>query len=257
MRRVVVTGASSGIGAATVRLFAARGWDVVAVARRTDRLAALAVETGAKFLTVDVTKPEDVAALAAYTAELGPLHAIVNNAGGAIGQEPVESADIEAWRTMFETNVIGVQRVTAALLPQLRASIAPGDSAAIVTISSVAATNPYEGGAGYNAAKAGAHMVSAVLRLELAGEPIKVIEIQPGMVHTEEFSLTRYHGDQARADAVYAGVDRPLKAEDIAESIVWAVEAPAHVNVDTLVIRPIAQASQHKVHRGPLTPKSS
>jgi len=257
MRRVVVTGASSGIGAATVREFIARGWDVVAVARRADRLEALASETGAKVLRVDVTEAEDVAALAAYVAELGPLHAVVNNAGGALGQEPVEFADVEAWRTMFETNVIGVQRVTAALLPQLRASIEPGESAAIVTISSVAAFNPYEGGAGYNAAKAGAHMVSAVLRLELSGEPIKVIEIAPGMVHTEEFSLTRYAGDQARADAVYADVDRPLTAQDIAETIVWAVEAPAHVNIDQLTVRPIAQSSQHKVHRGPLVPRTS
>ncbi len=252
VRRVVVTGASSGIGAATVRMFRARGWEVLGVARRAERLESLEAETGAEVLTVDVTSDETVAALAAFVAGWGPVHVLVNNAGGALGGERIEDADLDAWRTMYESNVLGVARVTKALLPALRAGIVPGGSATIVTVSSVAASNPYEGGAGYNAAKAGAHMVSAVLRLELSGEPIRVVEVAPGMVHTEEFSLTRYHGDQAAAEAVYANVDRPLTAEDIAETIVHAVELPAHVNLDSVTVRPVAQSAQWKVYRGPL-----
>jgi len=252
MRRAVVTGASSGIGAATVRELRDRGWAVLGVARRADRLEELRAETGAEVLVVDVTDPASVDALADFVAGWGPIAALVNNAGGALGSERIEDADLDAWRTMYETNVIGVARVTQALLPALRAGIGPGEAASVVTISSVAASNPYEGGAGYNAAKAGAHMVSAVLRLELAGEPIRVVEIAPGMVHTEEFSLTRYHGDQSKADAVYADVDRPLTAADIAETVVHALELPAHVDLDQITIRPLAQAAQWKVHRGPL-----
>jgi len=252
VRRVVVTGASSGIGAATVRRFRAQGWEVLGVARRAERLAALAAETGAEVLAVDVTSQESVDALAAFAADRGPVHALVNNAGGALGTERVEDADLDEWRAMYETNVLGVARVTKALLPLLRAGIEPGESVTIVTVSSVAASNPYEGGAGYNAAKAGAHMVSAVLRLELAGEPIRVVEVAPGMVHTEEFSLTRYHGDQVAADAVYRDVDRPLTADDIAETIVHAVELPPHVNLDHVTVRPLAQAAQWKVVKGPI-----
>ncbi len=252
VRRAVVTGASSGIGAATVRRLRADGWAVLGVARRGDRLEALKAETGAEVLVVDVTKAGSVAALADFVAGWGPVQALVNNAGGALGSERVEDADFDEWRMMLDSNVIGVGRVTKALLPALRAGIMPGESVAIVTVSSVAASSPYEGGAGYNAAKAGAHMVAAVLRLELAGEPIKVIEVLPGMVHTEEFSLTRYHGDQAKADAVYADIDRPLTADDIAETIVHAIELPAHVAVESVTVRPLAQASQHKVVRGPI-----
>ena len=197
VRRAVVTGASSGIGAATVRLFRRRGWEVLGVARRAERLEALKAETGAEVLEVDVTSQASVDALAGFVSGWGPIHVLTNNAGGALGAERIEDADLDAWRTMYETNVIGTARITKALLPALRAGIGPGESATIVTVSSVAASNPYEGGAGYNAAKAGAHMVSAVLRLELSGEPIRVVEIAPGMVHTEEFSLTRYHGDRA------------------------------------------------------------
>jgi len=252
VRRVIVTGASSGIGAATVKRFREHGWEVLGAARRADRLAELRAATGAEVLEVDVTSQASVDELARFAADLGPVHALVNNAGGALGGDRIEDADLDEWRTMYETNVLGVARVTKALLPLLRAGVEPGASATILTVSSVAASNPYEGGAGYNAAKAGAHMVSAVLRLELSGEPIRVVEVAPGMVHTEEFSLTRYHGDRAKADAVYADVDRPLTADDIAETIVHAVELPAHVNVDEVTVRPLAQSAQWKVHRGPL-----
>lgn len=252
VKRVVVTGASSGIGAATVRRFRSAGWAVLGVARRAERLRDLAAETGAEVLPVDVTSDASVAELREAVEAWGPINALVNNAGGALGSERIEDADLDAWRTMYESNVLGVARVTKALLPSLRAGVGPGESATIVTVSSVAASNPYEGGAGYNAAKAGAHMVSAVLRLELSGEPIRVVEVAPGMVHTEEFSLTRYHGDQAAADAVYRDVDRPLTADDIAETIVHAIELPAHVNIDEITVRPIAQSAQWKVHRGPI-----
>lgn len=253
-KRVVVTGASSGIGAATVRLFRKRGWDVVGVARRTDRLEALAAETGAEAFTADVTDQGQVNALAGFLAER-PVHALVNNAGGAIGVEPIESADPEDWRRMFELNVLGTLRVTQAVLPLLRASWTPGSSVDIVNITSVAGFLPYEGGGGYNASKHAQHALSGVLRLELAGEPIRVTEIAPGLVHTEEFTLNRLGGDQAKADALYADVE-PLTAADIAETIVHTVELPHHVSLELVTMRPVAQAAQHKLVRGQLVPKA-
>jgi len=256
IKRVVVTGASSGIGAATVRLFRSRGWDVVGVARRADRLAALADETGAQVLVADVTSQQDVDALRDHLATLGPIHALVNNAGGAFGLDTVENGDPDDWRRMFEVNVLGVKRVTSALLPLLRAGIEPGESASLVMITSIAGHVAYEGGGGYNAAKFAAHAMTEVLRLELAGEPIRVIEIAPGMVHTEEFSLVRFGGDQARADSVYDNVPDPLYADDIAEAIVHSVELPPFVNLDLVTIKPVAQAAPHKVIRGVLTPRS-
>ena len=254
-KRVVVTGASSGIGAATVRLFRSRGWDVVGVARRADRLAALADETGAQVFVADVTSQQDVDALRDHLATLGPIHALVNNAGGAFGLDTVENSDPEDWRRMFDVNVLGVKRVTSALLPLLRAGIEAGDSASLVMITSIAGHVAYEGGGGYNAAKFAAHAMTEVLRLELAGEPIRVIEIAPGMVHTEEFSLVRFGGDQSRADSVYDNVPDPLYADDIAEAIVHAVELPPFVNLDLVTIKPVAQAAPHKVVRGVLAPK--
>ena len=205
--RAVITGASSGIGEATVRRFRAAGWEVLGVARRTDRLEALAAETGAEVITADVTNEDDVARIAARVAELGGAHVLVNNAGGAFGLGSVEHSSAEDWRQMYEVNVIGLKLVTSALLPILRSSIAPSagvtveDVASIVNITSVAAYTPYENGGGYNAAKFAARAVNAVLRLELSGEPIRVIEVSPGMVSTE-FSLVRFEGDQARAVAV-------------------------------------------------------
>lgn len=256
-KRVVVTGASSGIGAATVRLFRDHGWNVVGVARRADRLEALAAETGADVFVADTTVQADVDALRDFLADLGPVHALVNNAGGAFGMASVESSDADDWIRMFDVNVVGTKRVTSALLPLLRAGVGDGQTASIVTITSIAGHVAYEGGGGYNASKFAEHALVAVLRLELAGEPIRVIEIAPGMVKTDEFSLVRFAGDQARADAVYDNVGDPLYAEDIAEAVVHSVELPPFVNLDLVTIKPVAQAAPHKVMRGELTTKRS
>jgi len=252
-----VTGASSGIGAATVRLFRAHGWDVVGVARRADRLAALAEETGADVFTADLTVQADVDALRDYLAASGPVHALVNNAGGARGLDTVESAPVEDWAWMFEINVLAVKRVTSAVLPLLRETLRTdaAGSADIVTVTSIAGHVAYLGGGGYNAAKFAAHALVEVLRLELNGEPIRVIEIAPGMVKTEEFGLVRFGGDREKAAAAYVGVENPLTAEDIAETIVLSVELPAHVNLDLITIKPVAQAAPTRVARGPLVPK--
>ncbi len=239
----VVTGASSGIGAATARLLAAQGFEVICAARRAERVEALAAEIGGRAVACDVTAAADVAALAAAA---GPeLAVLVNNAGGAFGQEPVAAADTEAWQRMYAVNVIGCELVTRALLPALVAA-----RGAIVFVTSVAADGPYEGGAGYCGAKAAERMIAGALRLEFFDQPVRITEICPGMVHTEEFSLTRYGGDRERADAVYAGVPSPLTAEDVAEAITWMATRPAHVNIDRLTIRPVAQPAQHKVFRG-------
>ena len=254
-RRAVVTGASSGIGEATVRLLRQRGWDVVGVARRADRLAALAAETGADVFVADVTSQADVDALRDHLVELGPIHALVNNAGGAFGMASVEESSADDWIAMFDVNVIGTKRVTSALLPLLRSGVGEGSSASIVTVTSIAGHVAYEGGGGYNASKFAEHALMAVLRLELAGEPIRVIEIAPGMVKTPEFSLVRFGGDQARADAVYDNVADPLYADDIAEAIVHSMELPPFVNLDLVTIKPVAQAAPHKVIRGALTPR--
>jgi NADP-dependent 3-hydroxy acid dehydrogenase YdfG len=252
-----VTGASSGIGAATVRLFRAHGWDVVGVARRADRLAALAEETGADVFTADLTVQADVDALRDYLAASGPVHALVNNAGGARGLDTVESAPVEDWAWMFEINVLAVKRVTSAVLPLLRETLRTdaAGSADIVTVTSIAGHVAYLGGGGYNAAKFAAHALVEVLRLELNGEPIRVIEIAPGMVKTEEFGLVRFGGDVEKAAAAYVGVENPLTAEDIAETIVLSVELPAHVNLDLITVKPVAQAAPTRVARGPLVPK--
>jgi NADP-dependent 3-hydroxy acid dehydrogenase YdfG len=242
-RQAVVTGASSGIGAATARVLAAEGYDVVCAARRTDRIEALAAEIGGRAVACDVTDADSVRGLA--DAVGGSLHVLVNNAGGAIGSDPVESADAAHWRAMYDVNVVGVLQVTQALLPALRAS---GDGL-IVNVGSTAGRIAYEGGGGYTAAKHGTQVLTETLRLELCGEPIRVTEIAPGMVRTEEFSLVRFGGDREKAEAIYAGVPEPLVAEDVADAIAWVATRPSHVNVDELVIRPRAQAAQHKVHR--------
>ena len=253
--RVVVTGASSGIGAATVRLFREHGWDVVGVARRTERLEALAAETGADVFTADLTRQADVDALRDHLRATGPVHALVNNAGGAFGLASVEDSDPDDWTRMFDVNVVAVKRVTSALLPLLREGAQEAGHADILTITSIAGHVAYEGGGGYNAAKFASHALMAVLRLELAGEPIRVIEVAPGMVKTEEFSLVRFGGDRERADAVYDDVPDPLSAEDIAATIVHAIELPGHVNLDLLTVKPVAQAAPHKVVRGTLVPR--
>ena len=252
-----MTGASSGIGAATVRLFRAHGWDVVGVARRADRLAALAAETGADVFTADLTVQADVDALRDYLAASGPVHALVNNAGGARGLDSVESGPVEDWAWMFEINVLAVKRVTSAVLPLLRETLRAdaAGSADIVTVTSIAGHVAYLGGGGYNAAKFAAHALVEVLRLELNGEPIRVIEIAPGMVKTDEFGLVRFGGDKEKAAAAYVGVENPLTAEDIAETIVLSVELPAHVNLDLITVKPVAQAAPTRVARGPLLPR--
>lgn len=242
-KTAVVTGASSGIGAATARALADAGYHVFCAARRSDRIEALAAEIGGTAVVADVTSAESVAQLAAAVGER--LDVLVNNAGGAFGMEPVAAADLDAWQRMYDVNVLGTTRVIKALAPALVAS----GAGAIVNVGSTAARTAYEGGAGYNAAKFGERAVTEALRLELFDQPVRVMEIDPGMVRTDEFALTRFDGDQARADAVYAGVDEPLVAEDVADAIAWMVTRPAHVNIDTLVIKPRAQAAQHKVHR--------
>ena len=239
----VVTGASSGIGAATARRLAAEGYDVVAAARRRDRLDALAAEIPAiRAVTLDVTDPASVVALA---ADLEDVAVLVNNAGGALGVDPVERADPADWQQMYDTNVLGVLRVTPALLPALER----GAGGHIVVTGSIAGHLVYEGGAGYTAAKHAATAVVETLRLELNGRPIRVTEVAPGMVHTEEFSLVRLRGDAEAAARVYAGVDEPLTADDIADCIAFAVTRPPHVNIDLLVVKPLAQAAPHKVAR--------
>ncbi|OWA13790.1 oxidoreductase [Streptomyces sp. CS113] len=246
-RTAVVTGASSGIGAATARALAREGFEVVLTARRADRLEAVAKEIRNDGGTVQVF-PLDVTdreAVLAFAARLRACDVLVNNAGGAYGTEHIENADPGDWRSMYEVNVLGALHMTQALLPALRAS---GDGV-VVVISSTASFTCYEGGGGYSAAKHGAHVLAETLRLEVCGEAMRVVEIAPGMVHTEEFSLNRYRGDLDRADAVYAGVPDPLVADDVADVVTWAVTRPPHVNIDLLVVRPRAQAAQHKVHR--------
>ena len=239
----VVTGASSGIGAATARRLAAEGYAVIAAARRSDRLDPLVEEIGGVAVRCDVTDPAQVAELAAV---VGPrLDVLVNNAGAAIGQAPVAEADPEDWRRMYDVNVLGLLRVTRALLPALLAS----GAGTIVNMGSTAGRVAYEGGAGYVAAKHGTRVVSQTLRLELVDKPVRICEIAPGMVRTDEFALTRFGGDAERAAQVYAGVAEPLVAEDVADAVAWVVTRPSHVNVDELVLRPRAQAAQHKVHR--------
>lgn len=247
----VVTGASSGIGAATAGKLASAdaGYHVVLAARRSERITELAgqIRAGggsAEARQLDVT---DRAAVDAFASSLDRCDVLINNAGGAIGVEPVAEADPADWQAMFDVNVLGTLHVTQALLPRL---IASGDGT-IVVMSSTAGFIAYEGGGGYVAAKHGEHAIAATLRLELSGQPVRVIEIAPGMVRTDEFSVKRYRGDAGRAAGVYAGVREPLTAADVADTIAWTVTRPSHVNVDLLVLRPRAQAAQHKVYREP------
>lgn len=247
----IVTGASSGIGAATARRLAAEGFHVLAAARRAERLAELVAEITAAggqatAVTCDVTSDESVARLAEAAAQApGPVTLLVNNAGGARGLDPVESGSVADWQWMYDVNVLGTLRVTQALLPALEAS----SSGTIVVVSSTAGLTVYEGGGGYTAAKHAQTAIAGTLRLELCGRPLRVIEIDPGMVKTDEFGLVRFDGDAERAAAVYAGVPGPLVAEDVADCIAWCATRPEHVNIDRLVVRPRAQAAQHKVHR--------
>ena len=235
-----------------MRALRAAGWEVVGVARREDRLRALAEETGASVFVADLTDQRDVDALRDHLAATGPLHALVNNAGGAKGLDSVEDSSVDDWAWMFEVNVLALKRVTSALLPLLRRGAVERGVADIVNVTSIAGHTAYAGGGGYNAAKFAAHALTEVLRLELNGEPLRVVEVAPGMVRTDEFALVRFGGDRARADAVYDDVPEPLVAEDIAGVIVDAVQKPRHVDLDLIVVKPVAQAAPYRLAKGDL-----
>lgn len=241
-KTAVVTGASAGIGAATFLALAAAGFRVVGGARRLERVERLAREVGggARALPLDVTDPDSIAA---FVAEAGEVAVLVNNAGGAVGMEPVAQAVDEKWRWMYETNVLGTMRMTRALLPAL---IASGDGH-VINIGSIAGFESYPGGAGYTAAKHAVRTLTRTLRLELVGQPVRITEVAPGLVETE-FSLVRFDGDEERAAKVYEGMT-PLTAEDIADCVVYAATRPPHVNIDEIVIRPRDQAAATVVHR--------
>jgi NADP-dependent 3-hydroxy acid dehydrogenase YdfG len=239
-RTAVVTGASSGIGEATARRLASEGFDVIVAARRRDRLDALASEIGGTALTLDVTSTSSVAA---FAEAVQACDVLVNNAGGARGLEPVAEADEENWRWMYDANVLGVMRVTRALLPLIIA----GGNGHIVLLGSIAGREVYEGGAGYTAAKHAARAVNETLRLELLGKPVRITEIAPGMVETD-FSLLRFDGDAARAAKTYEGLT-PLTADDIADCIAFAVTRPPHVDIDVMIIKPRDQASATRAFR--------
>jgi NADP-dependent 3-hydroxy acid dehydrogenase YdfG len=239
----VVTGASSGIGAATARRLALEGFEVVAAARRVDRLEELAAQSpGIRAFELDVT---DAASVDRLASALPDISLLVNNAGGAIGTDPVERANPDDWQWMYDVNVIGALRVTQALLPALEA----GAGGHIVMMSSTAGHIVYEGGGGYTAAKHGTTAMAETLRLELNGRPVRVSEIAPGMVRTDEFTLNRLHGDVEAAEAVYRGVADPLVADDIADIVAWVATRPPHVDIDLVVVKPLAQAAAYKVHR--------
>lgn len=242
-RVAVVTGAGTGIGAASARALAAAGHTVVCAGRRPEPIAAVAEEIGGRAVVTDVTDPESVAALAEAVG--GRVDVLVNNAGGALDLVTVADADVDVWARMYDVNALGTVRVTQALLPALRAS----GAGLVINIGSTAGRSTYEGGAGYVAAKHAVRVVTETLRLELLEEPVRFCEIAPGMVATEEFSLVRFGGDQDRRDAVYDGVPDPLVADDIAEAVRWVASLPAHVSIDEMVVRPKSQAANHKVLR--------
>lgn len=241
----VVTGASTGIGEATVRALAAQGWRIYAVARRAERLERLAAETGAVALPADIAEDDDVARLVRTVEGDGGIDTLVNIAGGARGTEWVADAKTEDWEWMLRVNVIGTMKLTRAFLPMLRAH----GHGTVLNLTSVAGLVSYEGGGGYNAAKFAEHGMTRALRLEEAEHNIRVIEVMPGLVKTEEFSLRRLGGDEEAAEKVYEGVDEPLTAEDVADVVRYAVTVPHHVNLDDIVMRPVAQAAAHKLIR--------
>jgi NADP-dependent 3-hydroxy acid dehydrogenase YdfG len=244
----VITGASSGIGAATARLLASNGYHVIAAARRADRLAALAAEDqNIEAFTLDVTKQESIDSLTKHL-QAKPVSILINCAGGAFDSDPINDSDPEIWKKTFDINVVGSVRMVKAMTPLMQAF----GRGHIVMISSTAGHRVYENGGSYVAAKFAETSLVETLRLELNGQPIRVTEIAPGMVKTDEFSTVRFKGDAERAAKVYEGVTRPLVAEDVAEAIRWSVMLPSHFNVDCLMIRPVAQAQVHKVYRQPL-----
>jgi NADP-dependent 3-hydroxy acid dehydrogenase YdfG len=236
----VVTGGSAGFGAAAVRQLAAAGWKVIAGARRVDKLRRVTDPVGATALELDVTDP---ASVEGFCDAIPEAHLLVNNAGLASGLQSVAEAEDERWDTMYQTNVLGLMRVTRGLLPKLEAS---GDGH-VMNIGSISGFETYAGGAGYTASKHAVRAVTKTLRLELVGRPIRVTEICPGLAETE-FSLVRFDGDAEKAKSVYQGME-PLTADDVAECIVWAAQRPSHVNIDEIVVRPRAQATSQVVYR--------
>ena len=246
-RVAVVTGASTGIGEATARELRRSGWTVYAVARRAERLEALARETGAVPAPCDITSDTDVEALRDQVLEeQGRVDALLNISGGARGTDRVAEASTEDWEWMYQVNVLGTMRLTRAFLPALRAN----GEGTVLNLTSLAAHRAYEGGGGYNAAKFAERAMTEALRLEEAEHNVRVVEIAPGLVHTPEFSLNRLGGDQEAAEKVYAGVDKPLTSEDVAQVCAFAVNLPHHVDLDTVTIKPVAQAAPHKLIRG-------
>ena len=243
-KAALVTGASSGIGEATVRALAADGWTVFAVARREDRLATLQAETGAVAITADISADDDVSRLLARVTEAGGIDTLINIAGGARGADTVGEASTEDWEWMYRVNVLGTMKLTRAFLPMLRAH----GEGTVLNLTSTAGLAAYEGGGGYNAAKFAQHAMTGALRLEEAENNVRVIEVAPGLVYTEEFALNRL-GDRQAAQKVYQGVEKPLTAGDVADVVRYAVSAPHHVNLDQIVIRPVAQAANHKLIR--------
>jgi NADP-dependent 3-hydroxy acid dehydrogenase YdfG len=243
-RAAVVTGASTGIGEATVRALRADGWTVYAVARRAERLASLETETGAVGIPADITEDADVAAVLARVSDAGGIGTLINIAGGARGADRIGAASTEDWDWMYRVNVLGTMKLTRAFLPMLRAN----GEGTVLNLTSTAALAAYEGGGGYNAAKFAQHAMTVALRLEEVEHNLRVIEVAPGLVQTEEFALNRL-GDRQAADKVYEGVEKPLTAADVADVVRYAVSAPHHVNLDQIVIRPVAQAANHKIIR--------
>lgn len=241
----IVTGASSGIGAATAKALARQGYQVIAAARRTDMLAQLAkTDDRIHPWELDVTDQTSVDALAAFVSEK-QVNVLVANAGGAFDGTAIVDADVESWIKAYDVNVIGALRSVKSLIPSL---IKSGEGT-IVLMSSTAGRVVYENGGSYTAAKHAVTALAETLRLELAGEPVRVIELAPGMVKTDEFAVKRFGGDKDRAAKIYEGVAQPLTADDVAEAVRWSVSLPHHFNIDLMVIRPLAQAAQHKVIR--------
>ncbi len=241
----VVTGASSGIGAATALALESEGFDLLACARRTDRLADVAAShERITAWELDVTDQGSVDALAAHLAD-ADVTTLVANAGGAFDAATIADADLASWQRTYDVNVLGTVRTIQSLLPLLVRS----GRGLVVVMGSTAGHVAYEGGGSYAAAKHAEAALAATLRLELCGQPVRVTEIAPGMVRTEEFAVNRFHGDADRAASVYAGVEQPLTAADVADTVAWVATRPSHVNLDQITIRPVAQAAQHKVHR--------
>lgn len=246
----LVTGATSGIGRATAVKLVSDGWSVFAAGRRTENLGWLAAECDQLPGTLipvatDVTDDASITALHATVQAQGGIETILNIAGGAMGSESIADASLDDWQWMVETNVMGSLRVIQQFLPMLRAH----GEGTILNLTSTAGITAYEGGGGYNVAKFGQHALTGALRLEEAEHNIRVVEVLPGLVKTEEFALNRMHGDASKADDVYAGVSKPLTADDVADVCAYAVNLPHHINLDQIVMRPVKQAAQHKLIR--------